>query len=53
MAERACACLDHDAYDCFARRYSVPLDGMDVEAVEAAGGHCSCLCHDAEDDDLA
>jgi hypothetical protein len=40
--ERTCACVSHDRFECWRRRYNLPLE----TDVRPDGGPCECACHD-------
>ena len=50
-----CACVDADAYMCWAMRYGrhpEPEDAMEfIARVEADGGPCQCWCHDEDEEE--
>lgn len=50
MSSPNCACLDEDAYVCWADRYNLGM--CDCATVEEDGGPCSCSCHDNCADDI-
>lgn len=46
---RTCACVEDDAYDCWAQRYL--RYGRSPSDVIADGGPCDCSCHQGNEDD--
>jgi len=48
--QRTCACISHDAKECYERRYPAPIDDLqraDYDAEGFFGEHeCMCVCHD-------
>jgi len=46
----SCACLSHDAHNCWALRYHGHT-GVSELTVHNEGGPCECECHEIEEDE--
>lgn len=47
VTSEKCDCHSDDAYDCWASRYDLEPEDSDARSIEAEGGPCQCVCHDA------